>query len=164
VLRIHSKPDRNWQELTVWTAKTGKVPQSSWLNWNYPHLPMKLSWSCRFCNDSGPRSASVGTRPSLFPFNFTSWNKRRKRVITDDFYNGTLFISFFIFILSPEPRDRKVLEKQNCIWKRSNFVCQAWKRRRNETIVHGTMGINGIWESILIFIHLSFNQTLLPFS
>ena len=137
MLRIHSKPNRNWQELTVWTAKTGKVPQSSWLDWNYPHLPMKLSWSCRFCNDSGPRSASVGTRPSLFPFNFTSWNKRgEKELLPTTFIMGHCSSLFFIFILSPEPRDRKVLEKQNCIWKRSNFVCQAWKRRRNETIVH----------------------------
>ena len=54
-------------------------------------LPMKLSWSCRFCNDSGPRNASVGTRLSLFPFNFTSWNKETKELLP----NITTFIVNF---------------------------------------------------------------------
>ena len=40
---------------------------------------MKLSWSCKFCKDSGPRNASVGTRLSLFPFNFTSCREAKKK-------------------------------------------------------------------------------------
>ena len=92
---------------------------------------MKLSWSCRFCNDSGPRSASVGTRLSLFPFNFTSWNKkkRRKELLPTTFIMGHCSSFFPLLRHARSNRSKPSWQEAwngygyyivggNCTWKR----------------------------------------------
>lgn len=46
-------------------------------HWNC-YLPIRLSWSWRFCKDSGPARASVGTLVKRFPLNCRSCVNNQK--------------------------------------------------------------------------------------